>query len=35
MKACSKKFKDMAFIIAILCVFGWLGQALKDGADIN
>jgi len=24
----------MTFIIVILCVFAWLGQALKDGADI-
>lgn len=30
-----KNIKDMAFIIAVLCVFGWLGQALRDGADIN
>ncbi len=28
------KIIDMTFIIVILCVFAWLGQALKDGADI-
>ena len=31
----SKSNCNMAFIIMILCVFGWLGQALKDGADIK
>ncbi len=25
----------MAFIIMILCVFGWLGQALGKGADLK
>ena len=31
----SKSNCNMAFIIMILCVFGWLGQALKDGANIK
>lgn len=26
--------KTMSTILIILCVFAWLGQALKDGADI-
>lgn len=25
----------MSIIILILCVFGWLGQALHDGANIK
>jgi len=25
----------MAFLIMILCIFAWLGQALKDGSDID
>lgn len=25
----------MSFLIFILCVFGWLGQALNDGANIK
>jgi len=24
----------MTFIIVILCAFAWIGQALKDGADV-
>lgn len=26
--------KAMSVIIMVLCFFAWLGQALKDGADI-
>ena len=33
--ATKKNYCTMAFIIMILCVFGWLGQALKDGADVK
>ncbi len=25
----------MSFIIVILCFFGWLGEALHDGANIK
>lgn len=31
----SKTVLNMSVIIMILCVFGWLGQAFRDGADIN
>ena len=31
----SKFLINMSFIIIILCVFAWLAQALKDGANID
>ena len=30
-----EKITDMSFVIMVLCVFAWLGQALSDGANIK
>ena len=31
----TQKIRSMAFLITIICIFGWFGQALKDGANIK
>lgn len=31
----TQKIQSMAFLITIICIFGWFGQALKDGANIK